>query len=397
MTVTKTIIIKTKGRTWWSGIMGGHKARLALDEVTKDLPADSIVSFEGEDLTVCSGYGVDLKFQATTIVSVRSAAEAREAAAPRREAERWLGFAESDARSSRTVTNAMCKALELCPAFPDLADRLESVRESVAALQAQEDQFEAEKWLAWAEPQVADGLTDSKSIREALRLAPAHPALAERLAALRVGLNQAAGQSEPASTADTTPTPAAARPRDRVLADQPPLDKPVKLGDEWIVYTRLARTFRTDEDADSLYGGQFLGREGDLAYVVEYRPATAEEATAAQAKADQRARERAEKERLTAEAWAIFRQVQADGERPEGRHVLASDHLLGAPTAYGTGQWVVIDEAHIWAVQNNGMDGDSWANNNVSTGGAGAIGRRIPLDADLAARIIELHEAGVRI
>ena len=40
----------------------------------------------------------------------------------------------------------------------------------------------------------------------------------------------------------------------------------------------------------------------------------------------------------------------------------------------------VADGPHagIWHVVNNGGDGDCWANNNIRTGGAGAIGRRYP-------------------
>jgi hypothetical protein len=47
---------------------------------------------------------------------------------------------------------------------------------------------------------------------------------------------------------------------------------------------------------------------------------------------------------------------------------------------YGGGEELVVDEdgKHIWWVVNNGHDGDCWAESNVMTGGAGAIGRRYP-------------------
>lgn len=41
---------------------------------------------------------------------------------------------------------------------------------------------------------------------------------------------------------------------------------------------------------------------------------------------------------------------------------------------YGGGIWYIIQPETIWVVENNGSDGDDWSQNNVKTGGAGAIG-----------------------
>ncbi|MDG7045858.1 MAG: hypothetical protein JRN32_03460 [Nitrososphaerota archaeon] len=41
---------------------------------------------------------------------------------------------------------------------------------------------------------------------------------------------------------------------------------------------------------------------------------------------------------------------------------------------YGVGRWWVIEVNRILLIKNNGMDGDDWSQNNISTGGAGAIG-----------------------
>jgi hypothetical protein len=41
----------------------------------------------------------------------------------------------------------------------------------------------------------------------------------------------------------------------------------------------------------------------------------------------------------------------------------------------------------IWYVVNNGADGDDWSRNNVRTGGAGAIGWRLPHTAELEAEV----------
>lgn len=43
-------------------------------------------------------------------------------------------------------------------------------------------------------------------------------------------------------------------------------------------------------------------------------------------------------------------------------------------------------------MENNGADGGDWSRNNVVTGGAGAIGWRVPPDDALANQINSLHE-----
>jgi len=57
---------------------------------------------------------------------------------------------------------------------------------------------------------------------------------------------------------------------------------------------------------------------------------------------------------------------------------------------YGGGKWFVLAEDKIWAVANNGGDGDCWANNNIRTGGAGAMGYCVPRTDELVA---EIHHA----
>ena len=67
----------------------------------------------------------------------------------------------------------------------------------------------------------------------------------------------------------------------------------------------------------------------------------------------------------------------------DGDHHLSGREIMLDKTgiAYGGGSWVVIepDGHHFWFVQNNGADGDDWSRNNVMTGGAGAMGFRLPL------------------
>lgn len=63
---------------------------------------------------------------------------------------------------------------------------------------------------------------------------------------------------------------------------------------------------------------------------------------------------------------------------------------------YGGGQWWIIQENYIWDVQNNGSDGDDWSQNNIETGGAGAIGVRVPYSKELEEKIRKYAQGSKR-
>lgn len=106
---------------------------------------------------------------------------------------------------------------------------------------------------------------------------------------------------------------------------------------------------------------------------------------------EQREQRRAGRQRV----GVLFTDIERDGEWPEGDHLPAGDQFFGSRSIYGGGTWIVVgdgsdDQPWIWAVSNNGGDGDNWGRNNVRTGGAGAIGHRVPWTAELDAELREL-------
>mgnify|MGYP000874517037 CR=1 FL=1 len=141
---------------------------------------------------------------------------------------------------------------------------------------------------------------------------------------------------------------------------------------------------RTDEQYFKYDGLSFgVGDESGYVYRADCRAATAEEAAPVQL-AEQQA---AEKKKALAELDGIKKDVQTTGERPEGDNTPEGKRLIDTQTAYGGGDWFVIGQKYIWYIQNNGGDGDDWSVNNVLTGGAGAIGWRVPYKGELAERI----------
>jgi len=82
-------------------------------------------------------------------------------------------------------------------------------------------------------------------------------------------------------------------------------------------------------------------------------------------------------------------QTGCEKMRVEGEKI---QNPLNPENPWGGGEWWVIQESWIWYVRNNGFDGDNWSVNNVQTGGAGAIGVRVPFSDELAAQIRSLKK-----
>jgi hypothetical protein len=80
-----------------------------------------------------------------------------------------------------------------------------------------------------------------------------------------------------------------------------------------------------------------------------------------------------------AEFMKGYKKMRVEGEKIQ--------HPTRPENIYGGGEWWVIQPKWIWHIRNNGHDGDNWSVNNVYTGGAGAIGHRVPFSDELAAQI----------
>lgn len=130
-----------------------------------------------------------------------------------------------------------------------------------------------------------------------------------------------------------------------------------------------------------------VGDDQGYLYRATARPATEEEAAPVRAAEAAKAEKKAAKSRLA----EIARQIEDTGDAPEEQPVGA--RAMDTQNVYGGGSWWHLDDpSGIWYVRNNGTDGDDWRHNNVRTGGAGAIGRRIPRDEALIDEIRSLAE-----
>ena len=305
-----TLIVKSRGRKWFSCVKGAHKAQLLINEVTTGLEVDRIVKVRVVDLSTSSAYGRQLRFEAVEVLEDRDAAQARADAAARRETEKWLGYAESDAAHGSWRTNAIGRVLAE-------ADR--------------DDEFTGRRQVFFTDP----------------------------------------------------PAPAGT---------------PFRFGGRPVVLLRVVRRVWLDAEsgAGAVYDhhGQWTPADG-WATLYELRDADAEETAqlvaAETAAAAQAARRRARSDRRRRLEQLITGTGQCPA--PGGRGIdLAGARLLGGPDLYGGGDWFVITEDAVWYVRNNGMDGDDWSLNNVTTGGAGAIGWRVPRNPDIETELTELAQ-----
>ena len=120
---------------------------------------------------------------------------------------------------------------------------------------------------------------------------------------------------------------------------------------------------------------------------------TGDRTLAAQREAAQRRRDdpvRARRRAIAQRVKEIAREIRETGESPEGLNDPVGDRLFDTQDIYGGGDWFVVGPEHLWHVQNNGMDGDNWSYNNVRTGGAGAIGFRVPASSPLTEELRSL-------
>lgn len=145
---------------------------------------------------------------------------------------------------------------------------------------------------------------------------------------------------------------------------------PNREGPRYVVVVHASKQYYRE---DGLSFG--VGADSGYLYSAEVRPATEAE-SAPRRQAEEAAKQFQAAQEQVCELAARFTQ---DGERPGcPQQVVEGERLLDTQTLYGCGDWWVIRPDAIWYVRNNGADGDNWEWNNVCTGGAGAIGWKMP-------------------
>jgi hypothetical protein len=126
-----------------------------------------------------------------------------------------------------------------------------------------------------------------------------------------------------------------------------------------------------------------VGDDSGYIYYAIVAPPTPDEIQAYQLQLN-RTQEKKDLERLRTQ---VANEIRDSGEFPPGENEPEGKIYSSTQTRYGEGDWFVIGPQWIWYVLNNGSDWVHWRHNNVLTGGAGALGWRVPYTEDLAEKI----------
>lgn len=131
-----------------------------------------------------------------------------------------------------------------------------------------------------------------------------------------------------------------------------------------------------------------VGDDSGYIYWAKCRPATKEESEPLRKEIEKNKR----KKELSKRVENIKDEIMKNGERPEEEHIITGRVLFDTQNIYGGGDWFEITDNEIWYIKNNGMDGDNWANNNVRTGGAGAIGWKINKNEEIVKELESIEK-----
>ena len=248
----KTLIIKKKGRKYFDCVISGYKCKLVINDISKDLENDRVVKLHVKDLSERTKYGTALKFEPLEILQDRDAEVLREAAKARKDAEKWLPYAESDVQKGFHSTNAITMAFKLCDNQEHLTDRLKAVNELVEKNQKIHTEEKREQ--------------------------------------AKEKLEQRIKQQERVSMRVLYP-----------LSMLPPMDTPIRYGKSVLVFHSTGNPFRISEDHPSFEGHHLMGHEGDRGCYCYYEKAT-DEQIAALEKQEAQTKEAAEKNAAKLEA-----------------------------------------------------------------------------------------------
>ena len=279
--------------------------------------------------------------------------------------------------------------------------RAEEAVKKAAAESARRERDEAVRWLGYVEENAGQylykkgveklegmGIGKWPDLKERLDAAVARAKAAKAAKAAEANKNPrtAYGGSNSGSGAGSTQSAPKQR-RLYLVSRQPRLNVPVMLGGKLVVFTGHGEQFRIHEDDASIHGPHLLGHEGEYGAYSYYRDATEDEKAAWESAEVVRVERLGAVQAAEKAVRAAAIKVREAGEYVPGMNVVEGERLLNTQKIYGGGDWWIIQPEWIWYIQNNGADGDDWSRNNVRTGGAGAIGYRIPRTKEIESAI----------
>lgn len=127
----KEFTILSRGRKLFDCVMGKYPAKLEINDVSKDLQVGDTVLLHVSDQSRRSRYGTALRFEPIGVVDPDRIEEYKSHWSNRKNAEKWLWFAQVDAENGLTHSNAIQRIRWTCGKHKDLLERVKMVEERV--------------------------------------------------------------------------------------------------------------------------------------------------------------------------------------------------------------------------------------------------------------------------
>lgn len=262
--------IESKGRKYFKCKLNDkYPCMLLINDVSENCEIDKTYVFDTKDLSVRSNNGTKLIFEPLSLVGEKTANDLEKEAVIK-DARKWLNYAFKDTDQGYDHSNAIETALRVGATIPELTDEVAALKEKIKQNKYGYELKYAKHILDTAEKDVVDGKSQSYAIDRVFDLTKKYPEYAQRLETLQKAVM--------ANRTDNVAMGGSTHPRLLYpISDTPPLNKVIKSGSKYIVFTGYGKKFKISEDDPSIHGSRLLGHEGDYGCYCYYRYATDDE------------------------------------------------------------------------------------------------------------------------
>lgn len=402
--------ITKRGNKWIEGTNEkGYKAQIAINEASDNFKVGEQQSFPAHVKFEQSRYGAKTTIYPLSSDKAHEQTKKQETTKNTSEIKRWLGYIEEKAPTGYWYENGASKVTQLgIKEHPELFKRYQEARKT-ATIAGHKEQ--AKRALGWIEENLSkywyhNGELKTKEAIDGLKKEGIDASKYEKKlielkekfdSSKKVAYEKKEKQKERERTGGFEGKTYdlyggsgyrhSGWKRGDVIRNS---KEKIAKGEPEYLYVLSASSEYFREDGLS-FG---VGDDQGYLYRAKAREATAEEAKPVIETRQKKADQDESKTKLN----SIAKLIQDKGERPQGNSNIAEgdeyDMSTGGVRIVGGGEWFKVGKDYIWYVKNNGGDGDMWSYNNIRTGGAGAIGWRVPYTKELADEIKKNHERG---
>lgn len=356
------------GRKWIEGIevKKGYKAQIEINEISKEWTVNQVVEFEGRIERKSCG-----RFTKTYIYPCPK--EDYEEYRNNTEVEKWLGFVENEVNYVYKNGIEKLKSLKLNETQKERLDKAIAKASINNANQKINDYFgyiknylSENKWYKNGEATVINNINILKKFKVDTDF------YESRLKELKL-IYEENKIKEESKYFIVQNIVVSYRIGEIVRSDNNEIGKVIKV---WRYFEEDAMSFGFMVDSSWVYCGKCdtsIVTEDDVEKLLNKE----EEEKRIEI---ERKKEWEREEKIKQAVSDLTEHIREKGSYPDVGNINDATAIYDTFNIYGGGRKILIDGKIIWAVNNNGADGDNWSYNNIKIGGAGAIGYSMEID-----------------